>query len=455
MHAFSIIELLVSVALITSAITGAILVTSHTPASLLHSSRHLEAITHAQAGISGIFARKSQAFSTEKVPELETHAKINLTNKDFYPSGIKLISNTSLWKTIREEEQAVSLHATISDYQNASSYLCSPFLSNIHNRTKLVPVAHLPNISSLAGNYAVLLATSATTTPAAPSVFLYSHKDREVALATTHTRTGTTTVGYIGSTMNTTHAFLISNEACSTRTACASLDVFELTNMRLSQVSSQKIPTPRSIVLSGTYLYIGLRAQPQGPELLIFDVSIPENPHLVGDAEIGSSVNSIAIDRNRIYIATADNSTAGNKSLMTFDGDVKKQGMIPESQATQPGAGMSQKIYLLGSALALGRTALHNSKELYFFDSSNLKDPLHATDTDTNIVDLLMRGVTTLVLTKKDLQQWNAYDYPKRYEQSKPMALPTGVEGVALICAGRNIFVAGNLGSSGTIFSLP
>ena len=455
MRAFSIIELLISVTLIVSVISGAILIAVSIPNSLLHSARHSEAIANARATISGIFARKSYAFSTEHLPELQPYLTASIGFEELYPSGIKLTSTKSFWRTANDETREVSLGALVADYSNAASYRCSPLISNVGDRTRLVPRTTLPNISSLSGNYSVLLATTPITTPNTPSVFLYSHGDTEILLTGTHTRSASTTTGYIASALNTTHAFLLSADTCPTKTSCASLDVFALQEGGIFHVSSQNIPSPRSIFLSGNYLYVGLRNQPQDSELLVFDISEPDNPQLIGDAEIGSSAHSIAADKKYLYVATADNSTAGDKSLMVFDTSNVHPAMRPISHTTQPGAGMSQKIYLLGSTLVLGRTALHNSKELYFFDSSDLRKPLASNDTATNVVDLLMRGPTALVLTKTNLQQWIQHTPTNPHERSASIELPPQTEGVALACAGRHVFVAGNSPNSGTIFSLP
>lgn len=105
----------------------------------------------------------------------------------------------------------------------------------------------------------------------------------------------------------------------ATRNSSKEFQVFDITNpANLDQTSIYDLPgnlLGTDIAVRGTRAYIGVDNNSSGRELFIFDVSDPENPDYIGDYEVGSKVNSVAVTGPYALVGTNNSS----EELMVLD----------------------------------------------------------------------------------------------------------------------------------------
>lgn len=85
------------------------------------------------------------------------------------------------------------------------------------------------------------------------------------------------------------------------------LTVLDVTNDLIStavEVDLAGDQDAMSIYVIGNKLYLGRQNYASGPELLVFDITVPTSPTLLGQAEVGNSVTSIKVSGDYAFIGT-------------------------------------------------------------------------------------------------------------------------------------------------------
>jgi len=159
-----------------------------------------------------------------------------------------------------------------------------------------------------------------------------------------------------------------------------------------------------------------------GPEMHIFDVSIPTNPVELGSGiELGVTVNGVAVQDRTLagthkrfaYMATSQ--LAGE--LKVYDvTDPAQSGVATEVAAARqdlPGAQNGLSVYAIGNKVYVGRASTPTGPDLYVFDATNPLAGMQlvtAQNVDTGISALVVQGPFIFMLTpksKKEIQIWH------------------------------------------------
>lgn len=452
LHGLSLVEILIALAYATLLIPGVFLVAHGIPLSLQSTQVHRTAIHTAESALSAIITRSPSAFSATSIALVAP----TLLAEDGVSLGARFSRIRVPWSTAAGAPQVVSLSSVTTDYTHATSYACSPFFHNIETHA-LSPVAvnhPLPPLSSLAGSRSYLVATAAHVPPESPSLFLLSSHPPQLEVYDTQTHPTGTGAGFRSAIIHDAAIYAITADSCAPTTPCASFSVFTIEDSALVLRTSIPIPPAKHIAAYGSYIFIGLQSNPHHPELLVFKMSVNEGPKLIDSVELGHSVHDVVADGEYVYVATADNSTAGRGALMAFAQSAIGNSLTPLYTTALPGAGIAQKIGLGHHRLILGRTAPLHSKELYVFSPPFIEDIRGAADSAQSVVGLLARGTNLLVLNRLNLEHWDLSDPTHMIQIPNTLSLPPATQAVALTCAGRHIFVAANTAQDGIIFSL-
>gem|GEM_PF-6994908 len=444
---FSILEVLIALSILSTTIIAVTLLTLGMPSMLANARTHAQGTLLASQGFSQEIARGAEGFSIKNLPGPvivdQFHTSIS---KDLFGDGeAAKITSSAFWETEWGQGRASEVKGIITDYMHAKDYACSPFLFGKWESpiTQEVPYS-FPQLTSIAASRTRIIAIASSTpgfNDASLFVFNIEAEKTLPAFSSSFDIATSSKVGYIAAVLSQDTLYTLSAHTC-TSAECASLDIFSLSTESVMKGKSVSLPPARSITYQDGYLYIGLRGSALSPEFLIYDVSSPLLPIRVGSAEIGDTINDILVRDAKAYIATTDNSVAGNKALMVFDVSNPYEEMTPLARSRQAGAGISQKLTISGEILYLGRSSPLNSKELYSFSTNNIQTSISVHDTDSSIAGIIVRGFELFVLTRTRIDRMNIEDEHNPFADSTPLA--TGTSGVALACAGARMFVATN-----------
>lgn len=453
---FSLLEVQIALGIMATVVIAVALVALGTPEVLRTAQAHEDALTHARARILKELARGPLGFSLIQASEETQETFISMLRVERLGDGAsKALTSETSWAQGYASPRSVRIASIATDYANAHRYPCSPFAFGIELLEGGAPyqvAVPLPEVASLAANRTHVAALgNATSGVSDPSLFLFEAGNQQLALSASFDQATSTKTGYVAAALSSTHLYALSAHAC-TGAPCASLEVFPLDSVPLRRTASIPLPSARSLAYGDGRLYAGLRTSATNPELLVFDLADPGLPARIGSAEIGASVNDIALDGEYAYLATSDNSAAGNRALMSFSVREPHEGMLPSARARQPGAGISQQVAQSGDALYLGRSSPLNSKEFYVFSANDLNLPLHAYDTDSSVAGLVVQGFQAFVLTRTQVLGIDVHDPSK---QEAVYTLPEDHSGVALVCSGKELYIASNGPVGGYVTRMP
>lgn len=456
MRGFSILEVLVASAIMSSAVLAVTLLVLGVPDVLEHARMRQDAVAVAEGAYLRAQARGAEAFgSIESEHGTERGFAVSLDTQAQSDGGALHITAAAAWS---DGARSTGVRGILTDYAHASSYACSPLLIGEWEhpaRTGLFPVSgSFPPLHAVAASRThVAAAASSTKSLQEPSLFLSSvDGDAAPQPMRAYDSATSTKVGYIALALSRAHLFALSAHECSAA-SCASLDVFPLQGP-LVPIASYPIPSARSIAYADSRLYIGLRSLASGPEFLVLDVSDPARPLRIGSMETGSTVNDILIAGTDAYLATADNSIAGNRAVMAVAIAEPSELMRPRASGRPPGAGIAQVLARSGPNLFLGRSAPLNSKELYRFHSGDLVHPYAGTDLSSSVAGLLARGSALLALSRTGLERFDTSDAAGLADLAIDAILAKDEHANALACGGRAAYIAGSTGESGMLLML-
>ena len=187
-------------------------------------------------------------------------------------------------------------------------------------------------------------------------------------------------------------------------------------------------------------VYLGLTANGGGPQFVAFDVSSSTNPIRRGSLTIGHDVNAIRVKGKYAYIATPD-----PEELKIYDVDdpsnmIRASGSGTLSDSTSNG----KSVDVVGRTVFLGRTIglSSSAKQLYLFDATNAAlDPLPllgSADVDDSINDLIVRSNFAFLSTNSELAIYSLSD---TNSIAKVGSLTLSAASSALACEGNLMYV--------------
>ncbi len=454
---FSLIEILISLTLLTTTLIAISLLVLGAPDVVANAVLHREAGYIAQQGFLKEMARGPEGFiditSYEGTNNVFNTAVLVETVGD---GSARHVQSQVSWNTVWDIPQTLVMDGYVTDYMHADQYACSPFLRrHAVSEPALKPFTTfpLPHIASLAANRAhVVVSASSTAGFSDPALLVFDTKNSTETPLTFDTATSTK-IGYGAVAVHGDYIYALSAHTCPVGIPCAALDVLLLQGTEIVRVHSLPLPPTRSITYAHGYLFVGLRASSMDPEFRVFSLENPELPVQVGSAEIGSTVNDIVSNGSTVYVATADNSIAGDRAVMAFPLSSLNSSMQASMRARPPGAGIAQTLALSGEVLYIGRSAPLNSKELYLLSATNLREELSSRDIDSSVYGIVVQGMQAYVLTRTHLEHWDVKN--ARYiARHSSYTLPQGTTGGTVACGGSGLFVAANDSSGGHVLRL-
>lgn len=114
-------------------------------------------------------------------------------------------------------------------------------------------------------------------------------------------------------------------------------------------------------------LYITSR-ETAGPELHVFDISVPTNPVEVGSVELNTSVNDFSVRNGLAYFAAQSNI----REMMIYNvSNPSSMTELAGARRNLPGNEDGVSLLLLGDKLYFGREKTASGPEFYIFDASS------------------------------------------------------------------------------------
>jgi hypothetical protein len=254
---------------------------------------------------------------------------------------------------------------------------------------------------------------------------------------------------------------------CTQSASCSQLQVINVTNSAAPTViKSYKLQSTSTPFVTGSggqaaantvtykdgYVYIGLSKTASGPEFDIIDVgggggsASPSNPVYTGSYAIGRAVNSIMVKGAYAYLGTADNArelvilNISNPSNPTLVGIFDPPG--------SNGFGGGNTAAIVGTKLYVGRNYVSNAPEFYILNITTpsspailgSKDPGVAADPQS-INGIVVRDYLTFVTMTGSFQIWNTAN-PAAITLVKSFDLSgNGANSIASDCENNYIYV--------------
>lgn len=350
----SVVEILIAIAVIATAVSSVILVAFGNQAAIIDSQNHIRALQLAKTNLEEVKANARQSFASAAASSATEDIFLKeILVEDITPYEKKVISRVS-WTTdpLRPQKEELTTiitdpiailaqggddggGGTTGDWQNPRT-LGSVDLGPGNSATGLDVINKIIYMSAEA------------SAAAKPDFFIINATSGQTPFVASSINTGPSlnAVDAAGD-----YAYVANKDVD------AQLQIVNVSNILLPLISSSfKLPgvsgtgaVGHSIFYHNSNVYIGTK-QATGPEFHIVGVSDQFNPAAMGDLEINGDVNSIFIGNNYAYLATSLDS----KEIMILDisdpGDIDEIGFYNLS-----GSSDAKSLYLLGGNLLVGR----------------------------------------------------------------------------------------------------
>lgn len=458
MRGFSTLEILIALMVMSMTLIAVTLVSFGMPGVVASAGDHRQALALAQAMLEREYARGDDGFAlTVSVASTSEGSFTSSLAVELLADGLekRLTARTS-WQDLWGTFHVVSLAGLVTDYAHAAGASpCNPLPSgDWEHPVSSAYVGTLPPITALAATHDFLVAaTSATASVADPTLFLIPLENSAMgsSYASTFDPATSTKAGFVALAAHGDLIFAGSNGACTSgQESCAQIQVIDARDRSVLTRISSFTPGPiRSLAYAGGRLYAGLESSAAAEEFLVLDVSDPAHMRAIASAEIGRSVNDIAIGRDAAYIATTDN-RAGGKAVQKFPLNALSMHMSPVTVSAQQGGGFAERLAYAGSVLYLGRSALANSKELYALSLPSLAG-VSLAEMNESVRGLIVRDYLAQVLMPNAFETWNVGAAPA--VRVRVLAPEPAHTFSAMTCSGDNIFVAAITSTNGYLTS--
>jgi prepilin-type N-terminal cleavage/methylation domain-containing protein len=493
---FSLLELMLAIAIVTLCISAVALLQVAIPGSLLLGAQSLTATQLSAALLQKEFLLGSQSFDAVGSLSTTTLSVASLSGSSFsgtsttyafsltaqpFPDGVtKFLTSTAAWIDVKGITHTVSLHSVVSNALNAPVNSCGNFTSDwSHPSVRTIPLASLgitanAPIQSLAisGNLliaGVLNAISKTD----PTLFLFSisSSTNPVLLGSidtaTSTKSGPSALATDGTYVYSANSYGANFSTCSASPTCSQMQVFDaripsqmhlITNFQLATATAPFAAgnggqsAGKSIVYDSGLIYLGLqKSVANGEEFNIVNVQNPAQPVWLGGYSIGRTVNHIEVSNGFAYLAT-DNPSAEVTILDVHDPThITLAGSYDAPGPTDYGYG--EALAQSPTTLILGRSytpnnaqvdilspyLLSSSTELSLIASSSLSSSTASTES------MVLQGSVLAILENAVLEVWNLITPAQPYTVVPSIALPgsgSTVTNASLICKDGTVYIA-------------
>lgn len=495
MRGFSLIELLIALAILSTTLVAVSLVAFGTPGMLERGRQEVRAGALAEA----ILAQQTGLAQTDfpSIVPLATSTETGgfstaLSIETLPDTFTKRLTASVSFSIPFQGTRTVSLPLLITDPKAAlGSDPCSSTLAgdwthptaSTHSFSagSLLPATFSAGSRSIASLFAFQNMLAVTLDPAAgktdPTLYLFlipstSHIPSYIGSIDNAptTKDGFAALAYDPPYLFAANAHAADWSSCKEGTACSQLQVIDISNpsnpvlARSYALASTSAPyalgsggqsTGKSLAYRDGYLYVGLTKSSAalGQEFVILDVHDPIHPQLRGGFSVGRTVNHITLAWPYAYLATDDNT----RELIVLDvKDPAAPTLVRSWNA--PGStsfGYGRDVALWNGFTYFARSYVSNAPELYTLDQ-NLA-PLSSIDIGTALfprsaVALRLRDQLLTVLTSSEVQWYTPGATGALSPAALSIPLPTGTTGAALTCSGNYLYVAGNeANGNGTI----
>ncbi|MES2225982.1 MAG: hypothetical protein V4480_04225 [Patescibacteria group bacterium] len=498
MRAFSTIEILLALAILTSTLVAVALVALGTPFMLANmkleheaygrASMQLERVEHLArldySRIAPVASSTQHGFTTSlSIEPLDDEA------------SARVYSNVS-WTDSQGENRFASLETTVTD-PTAIDAPCDPLIIGDWTRPRVVATYQLSagsllpagtpidtySVSDISVLGSTLIASvSATGQATSSTLFFFNVADSHhtpLPFGIGFDNASTSRTGFSAVTTGAGYVFAAngfgsaSAATCADNVSCAQLQIFEVPEtgapQRIGTLAFNKNAFPHAVTATGAsagaravfyyhgFLYLGLEKTSGGQEFVIVDVHDAAHPRFLSGVPIGRSVNHILVRGSYAYVATDD--PARELTIVDIH---DPQHPVVAGVWNAPGSigfGLGSAITAHGTIIRFGRTYVNNAPELLSLaaDDLSMVHPLAAKDIGTalspeSVRGLLTRDFLTYVLTTTSLQFFDTSTPTAFTPYAMSLALPSGTQGTALACRGNMIYIGLTRTSDGTGF---
>lgn len=446
-RAFSTIEILVAMAIVTSSLVGAVHTSLYVHTMLVDSELSFVAILRLDTLVRGISQRAFEGFNTI----ISTSTVHTMSEVESYTEIQSVVDITSCVKkvTFRNEWEREG----VSQYVEAPTTITYPLYTKrvrencygteffTDDWSEYAAIESEINVNSLE-----ILGEQATRIDVFGSVAVISFdsatsSDIDIVLFDTHTKSVRSVLDVGQGVLDVDGVFGDSSFLfVAQRSTSSQFMVIDISDIEAPQIVAQRsllgvdpqgsFPEARTIFYVDNTVYVGTK-ETAGPELHVFNVESPYNPYESGFVEITHNINEIVVRDNIAYLATSSDKeeliivNVSDPSAMyemaTFNAGPTS---VNDKDATS--------LYLLGNTLYMGRKKGNSSNpELYMIDVASSTLPtfissLHIpiTGTLSYISSIVVQGHVGFVSTT---DQHNGLFLLNLEDQKSPSVLSENV----------------------------
>jgi type II secretory pathway pseudopilin PulG len=468
MRGFSVIEIVISIAVITLAISSAVLVSGGAQLSLEGGEENAEALSMAQA-----LLEEQQSLARQDIDLVHNVAtstkgiyqkSVSVSQWPSAPYDALLIVASVSWTSRGGIKHSVSLPAVVGRmgrlqsescvFANGENWRNSHVVNYQLSTTTLAFMSSFGHTISVSNPIASMVASrgflfvgvASTSAKKDDTIFVFDITDlaRAPRYIASIDNNVASTKGV--NAIKATGAYVYAVSAHDT-----TLHIFDVSNpSNIVLIKDYTIPTSAaasSLFYKDGYVYLGSSKSNTGLEFNMLDVHDPHAPIWVGGYEVGAIVQAIYAAHGYAYLAT-DSTT---RDLIVLDvHDPANPTSVAVYNASNP---HSASMYVRGDTLFLGLTPSFGAPEVRIFDISQPTSimPIASQGIGASAVGILVRDTLMFVLTSttKLLKIFDISNSSNIVEVTPSTTLP-GV-GVALTCSGSTIILGSNLNGQGYI----
>lgn len=497
MRAFSTIEILLALAIMTTTVVAVTLITLGMPIAIAQARLEYAGYQKIDGLLqkNSVLARANFDAVTSIATTTDGIYEVSLEAILLSDEITKRLTARAHWINARGLSQDISLSVLVTDPNNIDESHCSgsllgdwstPVVLNSYSVTPggllplITPYDQYPVSDVALGSGLLALAIDATVNTSSPELFVFKIDSFGglVPYGGGHDNAPASRFGFSGVVIHKGKIFAAnsfgsgSNATCKVSHNCDQLQIFSsddphtstyLSSLQLATtappfaVSSGGISAgAKSIVYKKGFVYLGLVKTITGSEFNIIDVSDPQSPVWKGGARVGRTINHISVSGSYAYLATDDNA----RELMVFDiRDPANPTLIGSWNAPGGvGFGYGTASAIQNENIYFGRSYVSNAPELVMLSGHDVSSitEIGSRDIGTrlnpeSIRDLAVRDFLTFVLTDSKLQIWETEDpaTPLLYGEVLPFSRASTA--TSLACKNNSLYIGGyeNTGNVG------
>ncbi len=509
-NAFSTVEMLIAMAILSIVLTGVVLVSFGAQGMLVEGEIYAEAMIKAQE-----LLEKEQQLARKDfrlVVPFGTTTDGRYTKSilvDPWPGDIfatKKVRALITWEDERRRSRSLVLSTLISNFTYAvggdtcNAELVGNWESASGTDYQLAPGSLLP---SGMGEYVLggvdayrgklYIAAKNTSNYALPTFFVFDISNppqKPIFLGSVDTipslQPGLNDVR-MGNTVDVsgtlrTYAYVASangglyNGCTASPEKCAQMQVIDVTNPELpaiaanfriatSSVDMPLMPPPfvlrrsagqavaNTIFYKDGYVYMGLTKTGGGPEFNVIDVRNPLSPVRVGEGyAVGRGVESIYVRGNYAYLAVDATSGAEPEIIVLDVTNPLSPFLVPGRAYNPSGTNGGNRLFAVGDTLYFGKQAAGGPAEFYVLDithpGADMPPPLGSKVVGASVMGLLVRDTLAFLVTSTT-RKLHIFNLSNLASAFATVGLP-GI-GAALDCEGNTLYAVSNNGSAGYV----